>query len=850
MARDLRAERIKATNALKERAKLKVENESLQQQLFAAKDSVSVTKNSMDSLREEFSNIKLELEKSINEGKHAKTANERLRDTINNMEKEKDELHHSSEVAAELSRDRQSQIFMLEEENLLLKGKLEASEEMVRKLEVETTEAVMAKSALEEANAMHLEKIREKMALLEGMRDRIVKAESLELANKQLASANEALKSELNNALDSGAKLTDSARKYAREDVERTLARDVLNGEVSRLKQELEDALSSLHTIEDANTALQGRIAAEVENHEHSKKRVSDYERRVNTLTEELNLTKNMLDDVTKRYNETESAFGRIKLDLSAAEATRVRVEEIERENTLLTTHVKDLSAKLNEASDAKKELFEMKKKLVKADMEGIDQSCTLDQPKGLDGSGVDELKGTSVNGEKTSIHNEITIRELSEKLAHSDAKLQDSLSALSDAKKKIHQLSQLEDEVDIIKATARELAIEKQQQIDAATEANTVSMKLLASKEDAVKEAMSLEQDLDNVKKECEYLKTTLKNEKDKNKQLYTEKLGVERRVAELTALQSRSSSSIEEQKNKCLENEYELERARRTARDLESEIQSLKLSLWQEQQKSRRDVINSEGDIHANPTQHSFAVTAESEMVRPGTDMKFATPTKDSITKSTSASLPTDIVELQEELERARYSHALAEREVSSLKASLKVQRQGFDNALAECRRLHEVNRKLQDQVNRDRSDVGSTSIVTSNTSNLSSQDKDLCDLRSELTATVKEMNAASAITRHKTDLVLQLQDELKQEKEFMQEIKDKMSRLEAKEATLTGGESTPAKPQNGVSDPLDALLESAESNDILPLSPMAMMDYSTKSLEQTKKQNQPTIYHCSRR
>jgi chromosome segregation ATPase len=196
MAHDLRAERIKTTNALKERARLKVENESLQQQLFAVKDSVSVTKSSMDSLKKDLSDMNIELEKSMNEGKHAKAVIERLEDTISTMEQEKIDLHKTGEAAAESSRDMQSQIFRLEEECLLLKGKLEASEEMVRKMEVETTEAVLAKSALEEANAAHLDKVRKKTAVLEGMRDRIVKAEALELANKQLTSANEALKVE------------------------------------------------------------------------------------------------------------------------------------------------------------------------------------------------------------------------------------------------------------------------------------------------------------------------------------------------------------------------------------------------------------------------------------------------------------------------------------------------------------------------------------------------------------------------------------------------------------------------------------------------------------------------------
>ena len=63
IAADLRVERTKATNALRDRARLKVDNESLHQELKEKTDYVSVLEESMADLKEQLASSKHNLEK-------------------------------------------------------------------------------------------------------------------------------------------------------------------------------------------------------------------------------------------------------------------------------------------------------------------------------------------------------------------------------------------------------------------------------------------------------------------------------------------------------------------------------------------------------------------------------------------------------------------------------------------------------------------------------------------------------------------------------------------------------------------------------------------------------------------
>ena len=238
-------------------------------------------------------------------------------------------------------------------------------------------------------------------------------------------------------------------------------------------------------------------------------------------------------------------------------------------------------AAKENE--DAKAQLFTLKKQMTKANLEA-GRSSFNNQQSGMNLSFSESGPGAHSGAGLISAEKyEEMIKQLNAELGASDGKLQSTLKELSDAQQRIVELGSVEEELVLTKAAAEDLSIEKHAQATSAAEAAERSLRMLASKEGAVREVMALERELEQSKRELEYCRNEVSKEKIRNKTLYAEKLGAERLAAEKTALCSKIEGELESAKNNIIEKEYELEHQKRRERELESTVESTKLTLWQ---------------------------------------------------------------------------------------------------------------------------------------------------------------------------------------------------------------------------------------------------------------------------
>lgn len=820
IAADLRVERTKATNALRDRARLKVDNESLHQELKEKTDYVSVLEESMADLKEQLASSKHNLEKfQVDyEGKSDLVATQKAQ-ILEMTEARGKSANEKEDVLSNLQK-LESNAFTMREENELLKGKLLSAEKMQRRMEAEASEVVILKNTLEEEHTVNLEKMREKSRLIESMKDRVAAAEALELSYKQVVAANEGLKAELDSSIKAESKLSDSARKYAREYTEKTIAREMLTEELARLKQEQGESRGMYKALEQANVELKGRIQAEVEGHGFTKTRAENLQKSIDTLRSELGMATRSTDDLRSRNSELENSLSKYKVELKEAKESISSLRVSNEAVAKLRVNLADAHKAAMENEDAKAQLFTLKKQMTKANLEA-GRSSFNNQQSGMNLSFSESGPGAPSGAGLISAEKyEEMIKQLNAELGASDGKLQSTLKELSDAQQRIVELGSVEEELVLTKAAAEDLSIEKHAQATSAAEAAERSLRMLASKEGAVREVMALERELEQSKRELEYCRNEVSKEKIRHKTLYAEKLGAERLAAEKTALCSKIEGELESAKNNIIEKEYEMEHQKRRERELESTVESMKLTLWQ--------VEN-----------------------RPHGEAGSMSPLSSMLPVPPSASGQGDSSALVLQLEQAEHQLSLCHREIDSLKESVSVQRKGFDNALEECNRLYEANRRLKRDAYGDEGDTesvmsstwkrGSAAASVDGSPPAKGTSAGLQSVRKELSETMNNMQEASTAALHKEQLVHQLQAELQQEKGSLLAMQDRFTTLADQETEMVTGQPAPEYlggeevAEGNMGAYADQLINSGKLE--LPGSPIGMMPFSSPTLQASK-------------
>lgn len=849
IAADLRVERTKATNALRDRARLKVDNESLHQELKEKEDQVGVLEESLTDLKEQLASSRHAVEKFEDDFDRKRDEVAQQKAQILEMKEERTRNVSEKDTALTDLQTLEKEVFALREENEMLKGKLFSAEKMQRKMEAEASEVVILKNTLEEEHTVNLEKLRERSRLVESMKDRIAAAEALELSYKQAVAANEGLKAELDSSIKAESKLSDSARKYAREYTEKSIAREMMTEELTRLKQEQGEARGLYKALEQANTELKGRIQAEVEGHGFTKQRADSLQKSLDGLRSELGNASRSVDDFRSQNSTLELSLSKYKVELKEANEKIASLRVSSDAVAKLRVNLAEAQAAAKEGEDAKSQLFNLKKQMTKANLEAGRSGAAISLSQSFNSNNASFSESGAGAGLISAGKYEEMIQQLNEELSASDAKLQTALKDLSETQQRITELKTVEEELALTKAAAEELSLEKQAQATTAAEAAERSLRMLASKEGAVREVMALEREIEQSKRELEYTRGELSKEKLKNKTLYAEKLGAERHAAEKTAVCSRIEGELEGAKNNSIEKEYELEHQKRRERELEAAVESARLTLWQMENRP-----HAEAGQRASP----LSAALSSFPPPPTSTWKAATPGAVSAEYST----------LSLQLEQAEHQLSLCHKEIESLKENVAVQRRGFDNALEECNRLYEANRRLKRQLYPDMAPsddaLDGAAPPTSPFSSRAHTEastiprtggiptafvaesspapaEHLQSVRQELTETMTSMQEASAAALHKDRLVQQLQAELEEEKGTLLAMQDKFTALADRETEMVTGKPAPAPvPTDNEGKPdleeyADRLIDAGHMKP--PSSPMGMMPYSSPTLKQSK-------------
>ena len=756
MADELRTERAKASSALQDRARKIVEIEGLKQKLQGQETLLAETETKLverdDQLAQSLDKIKV---LSRNE--------ESLLRSIEDLESK---LHETEEKNKFIRNEKHELTLALDHLHAELNHVTEALEISEAKSVTKEKLASDLKSQLEvqmQQHELHEEKIfyltdqiREKVRNMDAVQETVSRVQSLEASDKFLNQMCEDLKKELEICYAKNNQLSNQA-------MEDSLKRTEDKGKYDHLKELLEttrverDGLQiAAADWEKAHDELARRICAEAEAAELAR-------HQADIAKKEVALVQSQLEELTRTHHENcqqnarlEESIAASKLASAAMQQELASLQKAAANEIQLRQELQKCQGALRELDELRVQHMELRKECIRKDME----------------AGVSELSNSMHTGQRTAIHEEI-IADLRQELTDMHAKNTRLTKELDDALRKCLHLTRVEEDLRLMKETAQIVTAERNSANLAAMEASERSLKALHNRDILVRDLNRAEADAMQAKAEVQQLREEIATERQKYRKLHVEKLGCERTSAEFVAVSARAEAAMEEEKEKYTVSQVELERAKRTIREQGLVITKLReklttLSAEQEPHITLSDVLAADKGVKSSSWNSTGATgDVQSQLLKQIADNK-------------------ELEAVKSELQQTRHSKSLLQREIDTLKQSVRIQREGFDNALAESLRLHQNGERLKAEL--EGLKALHTKSGISKEWEMKESELAVHRLRSELDDTLSRWTKVDAEHSHKNQLISQLQAELSREREKAVLLKSQATVLDDRLHTAT--------------------------------------------------------------
>jgi len=724
LAEELRQERAKASSALQDRARKVVEIEDLKQKLQAQTQKLQEAETAIEKLDEELGRSEKEVQSmSRNElelGKNMEHMEEKMQELDDRHKQDRQQKH---ELTLELENLRNAFDDVCDEvdsakANSAIKEKL--ANDLKSQLEVQ-----LRQHEQHEEKIFYLtDQIREKVRAMDSMQETVARVNSLEASDKALHQMCDDMNKELeviyakntvlsNKATEDGLKAMEAQGKY-----------DSLQEQLESCKKDRDAQKLAAQDWEKAHENLAARITAEKEAAELGR-------HQADIAKKEVLLVQGQLAEVTSSYEETckqievyEDTQVSNKLHISALEQELIILRDLKETEEQLRAEYVECQKKISDLEEVQTQYMDLRKQTLRKEME----------------SGVNEL-ATSMNaGQRAQIHEEI-ISDLRQELSDMHNKNTRISKDLDDALRVNMHVERLEEDLRLMKETAQIVTAERNSANLSATEASERSLKSLHSRDILVRDLNRAESDALQAKSEVATLREEIAEERQKYRRLHVEKLGCERTSAEFVAISARSEAAMEEEKEKYTVSRIELERAKRTIKEQNLIITKLREKLAAQSLETASTLGASITSQSQGQGQGGSLSASQSQLSRSIADNK-------------------ELEQLKSEIDALKHTKSIAQREIETLKQSVRIQREGFDNALAESMRLHKKCERLRGDMEELRQQKGFPKEWESEFA--------VHRLRSELDDTLSRWTQVDTEQVHKNQMIAQLQAELSREKE----------------------------------------------------------------------------------
>jgi len=567
MSDELRAERAKATAALQERARLRIEIEGMKHRQEQILRELSDAKTLCDSgdaekrlLRQRISDLEMKLgsnkeENSIMESKWLEAKRlyeeEKHRTTLLLSQSEQTNLRMRSHTAT-------AEAF---------EGRIQDASRQIAELQSELERSQRTQISAEQKYEYSSEVVQEQARDIAQLHGQVSNLEKLGIDYNHMKLTNENLRQDLEESINRNVQLTAQMHEVAAGNHQAS-SKEMANKEhILELELErdrlLDEAKSGTATFQE----LQKRLAAETEVAEASKLR-ADYAIKARQSYED------QVDELRLAHESVLDARNRIEAQLieagKANEGMRAELMASKDRNVELESRLveSDGAQKLSlEVEFLRSQLSELRKQQAKRE---VDEEAGSLAPKAI----------LERETHSRKMYEGIIV-EIRAELERSNTALATTTLKLEEASRRAGLCEQLEEQVRVYKDAAKMSAVETHSVGASMSEAYGRVEALRHEKETFQRELRRVETELVSTKAEIHRIKEDLQGERQVSRERHLEKLQAERRAAELVASKSRVDTKADMLQQECgkLTGENALLKAK--FREMESSMNTLRSKL-----------------------------------------------------------------------------------------------------------------------------------------------------------------------------------------------------------------------------------------------------------------------------
>jgi chromosome segregation ATPase len=722
MQEELRIEREKATSALQDRARIRVELDSCKQRLDYQIKSNEQCQSDINSLEETNNELCKDNAQQIDingnlklEVNHLNRLLEESNSKITSQEAKKfylaQELSHANEKLLNLIANNDG-----------LEDRMQAIKDSSDEISQQYDQMQIDKLALETKLDQVTKSYHECRLKSEDMHVQIRKAEhTTESLTRLKASASETQR-ELSSSVETTTNLDIKLRDSIRLCNEKEAIISNLENSIMLSDKERENLLSEISNLEEVRIELSKKAVAETEIALFQKQRADTANRGKEFTDQQIDEMNASHAQILESNTSLESQLSFAKSNISSLQTELNSFKEKNEDLEIQLVENKGAQAMATEVECLRQQLSTVRKQLVKRDME--------------DDAQVSPRAVIEREQHSRGVYEGI-ILDLRTELDIVTNKYHETSQRLEDVGRKAARIEQLEDEIEIYRDTAKISAVENHSVSLSASEAVERSVKTLHEKNIILRDLRTAEIELQATKSELLTKTEELQTEKHKHKVTTLEKLSAERKAAELLAVKAKVESELDSMSQLSGSGNLELERLKRSNNDNIKLISELKLKC------SDNDRLRSE--------------LSQSELAQ--SNSKNETIGKEQ--------------ELRRELSMLRQSKSTYEREMSSLKQNLTSQKRCFDESLVAIDKMRRETEMLRLEKDNYRRDV--------NLLESSKAESQLTGLRRDLEQTVNDWKGSERDRIARDDANKQLNGELSKERERNSLLKTQVSLLD---------------------------------------------------------------------
>jgi chromosome segregation ATPase len=446
---DLRQERQKATIALQDRARLRVEVESLKGTVLQLQQDLKDCRQFMESNDQHREQLHGEVTILLSEKQEMVAELHQLRDKLSHADSDINTNHHERDKAIEDMKLMRSQVNSLQSSHAVIEAKLHVKEQQLHEYisEIEKLRHAVTQSDEKEnrTNSILLDRLKE----IDELSSRIQQAEVVKESYHQHLLSSEEIKRELEKSMSNSLFISQQLRESSHRLSEQHAYAQDLEVKLQRVSMQNEALASDKHELECAVEELSARVRAEAEMASTEQQRADACARAKEYLEKQVHELRQAHSGLADANHRLEQLLSEATAEISSLNSELIKSSEREAEKDIALEAAQQSQSMASEVEFLRAQLGEVRKQLIRR---GIEEEASVLTPKTL----------MERENHSRQVYEGI-ILELRTDLDRANNKYHEVARRLEESKTLAIKFQQLEEEVQMYRDTARAAAVESQ---------------------------------------------------------------------------------------------------------------------------------------------------------------------------------------------------------------------------------------------------------------------------------------------------------------------------------------------------------------------------------------------------